>query len=286
MESALRLTPSRGLLGVTGVKGSGRQFSVSVVLASLAGIWGQQAVAQPHPTVVQRELHRLIEDCRTAGGRPDVKAAAVTRASLRDGSFSDFVIWSGEIDCHGAPMAFGGAAGQALALVPGDGRGVRQVPAHSWRLVGDGPMVVEIVGGLDCAAGHQNRCTQRLAWTGAAFEPTSGNAIVLPVNAYRQPRSIVGDWSESVEGCASPTAGLVRIGAMSLSNDEFVCRFGSVARSGATVTWTGICEEGLGTQAGRKRKATVTATEANGRLMVRVNGNAWTPMIRCPDRQN
>jgi hypothetical protein len=249
-------------------------LSVATVIPALA-------FAQPHPPVVQRELNRLLDDCRTAGGRPDVKAGAVTRASLRDGSFSDFVIWSGEIDCYGAMMAFGGAAGQALVLIPGDGRGIRQVPAHSWKLVGDGPIAVEIIGGIDCAAGRQDRCTQRLAWAGTAFAATASDPAVIRVNAGGQPRSIVGDWAETRDGCASPMAGLTRIGSMSLSNDEFVCRFSSVARSGSTVTWKGTCDEGSGT-----RPATVSATESNGRLTVRANGTAWPSMTRCSPAKN
>jgi hypothetical protein len=240
------------------------------------------ACAQSNPAVVQRELDRLLDDCRSSGGRPAVKAGAVTRASLRDGEFSDHIIWSGQIDCIGAPTAFGGAAGQALLLIPGDGRGVRQVPAHSWKLVGDGKMAIEIVGGLDCAAGHQDRCTQRLAWNGQAFATAPGDPAVLRANAGGQPRSIVGDWAETREGCASPMAGLVRVGPKSLTTDEMSCSFRDVSRSGPTVTFTGSCNEG-----GRSRATTVTATESGGRLTVRfANGNQWAPLMRCPARQN
>jgi hypothetical protein len=236
------------------------------------------AAAQADPPFVQRELNRLLDDCRSVGGRPNVKSGAVTRASLRDGEFSDHIIWSGAIDCAGALLAFGGAAGQALVLIPGDGRGIRQVPAHSWRLVGDGPMMVEVVGGMECTAGQQDRCTQRLSWNGMAFAGAATETAVIPSNAGGQFRSIVGDWAETRYGCASPMAGLVRIGSKSLGTDEMSCTFRDVSRSGPSVTWTGSCNEG-----GRATPTTVTATESGGRLMIRfANGNAWAPLVRCP----
>jgi hypothetical protein len=102
-----------------------------LLLAVYSAALATSAFAQSHPPVVQRELNRLFDQCRTSGGHPTLQPGAVTRASLRDGAFNDFIIWSGQIDCAGALTAFGGAAGQALVLIPGDGRGVRQVAAHS-----------------------------------------------------------------------------------------------------------------------------------------------------------
>jgi hypothetical protein len=255
----------------------------SAVFVSGMTLMAQAAHAQTHPPVVQRELNRLLKDCRSSGGRPTVKAGAVTAASLRDGNYSDFIIWSGEIDCAGALTAFGGAAGQALVLIPGDGRGIRQVPAHSWKLVGSGQMSVEIIGGINCAKGHHDHCRNTLQWNGRALATAGSQAQTdAPISTGTNPRSIVGDWAETREGCASPMAGRTRIGAMSLANDEFSCRFTSITRAGATVTWNGTCEDGTGPRSGKQQKSTVTATESSARLTIRINGNAWAPMIRCP----
>jgi hypothetical protein len=73
------------------------------------------------PKSVRAELDRLLANCRSVGGNPKVKSGAVTKAALIDDRFVDHVIWSGEIECHGALTAFGGAAGQALILVPASG---------------------------------------------------------------------------------------------------------------------------------------------------------------------
>jgi hypothetical protein len=70
----------------------------------------------------------------------------------------------------------------------------------------------------------------------AGAPQTSQARLDTPIATGTNPRSIVGDWAETREGCASPMAGLTRIGAMSLANNEFSCRFSSVTRSGATVT--------------------------------------------------
>jgi hypothetical protein len=251
-----------------------RRLFFSACTAALA----TSAVAQSWPQPVRVELERLLSECRSAGGQPRVKPGAVSKAALTDSSFADHIVWSGEIDCRGALTAFGGAAGQALVLVPADGRGVRQIPAHSWKLIGDGPMIVEITGGMDCAMGHHDRCTGRLAWTGAAFSPATDNARVQSVNETSGQKSIVGDWAENRDGCASPMAGLVRIGPKSLTTDELSCTFSSVSRSGSTVTWTGSCREG-----GRSKPVTINATENSGRVTVRfLNGSSWAPLMRCP----
>jgi hypothetical protein len=262
------------------IAGDDKMKRSRLLLAMIASALTAPALAQSHPPVVQRELTRLLEDCRTSGGRSTLQPGAVTRASLRDSEFTDFIIWSGQIDCVGAVTAFGGAAGQALVLIPGDGRGVRQVPAHSWRLIGEGPSAVEVIGGIDCAAGRQERCTQRLAWNGSAFAAMGVAPRIEQANAPQGGRSIVGDWAETRNGCASPMAGLVRIGSKSLTTDEMSCTFRDVSRSGSTVTWTGSCNE-----SGRARPMTVTATESGGRLTIGfAGGSAWAPLMRCPRR--
>jgi hypothetical protein len=251
----------------------------SAVVATCTLLGAQAVQAQSHPPAVQRELNRLLTDCRSSGGAPTVNPGAVTRASLRDGEYSDYIVWSGEIDCAGAMTAFGGAAGQALVLIPGHGRGIRQVPAHSWKLIGDGPSAVEIIGGFDCAMGQYDRCTGRLKWNGRAFANLrSSDQQAAPVTTGASPRSIVGDWAENREGCASPMAGMVRIGAKSITSDEMSCTFSSVTRSGSTIQWAGTCNEGQG-----NRPARVTATETSGRLTISFGpGKSWQPLIRCP----
>jgi hypothetical protein len=103
---------------------------------------------------------------------------------------------------------------------------------------------------------------------------------VEQVNAPQGGRSIVGDWAETRDGCASPMAGLVRIGPKSLTTDEMSCTFRYVSRAGSIVTWTGSCNEG-----GWARPMTVTAAESGGRLTIRfASGNAWAPLMRCPRR--
>jgi hypothetical protein len=249
---------------------------VGSILASASA--AQAASAQSSlPKPVRGELDRLLADCRIVGGNPKVNTGAVSKAALIDDRFADHIIWTGEIECHGALTAFGGIAGQALVLVPSSGRGIRQVYAHTWKLVGDGPMTVEIVGGMDCAMGHGNRCVSRLSWTGSAFAPVSESPRIQLVNQETRRGSIVGDWAENRDACASAVAGRIRIGPKSLASDEISCTFASVARAGSTVTWRGSCNEGRGPS-----PATVLATESGGRLTIKFpSGNAWGPLMRC-----
>ncbi len=228
------------------------------------------------PAPVRQEVAKLIESCRSAGGTPRSIEAGVSRSPLTSDEPNDYVIDTSRMDCAGAMTVWGGTAGQTLILVPANGRGIRQLPAHSWRIGEGSPPVITVVGGFDCAMGRHDRCDAQLRWDGRSFVRinTSGPATTGSTN-----RSIVGDWAETRDGCSSPMAGRTSIRAMSISNDEFVCRFDSVSRSGATVTWTGSCDDGQGPS---KRKSTVTATETAGKLTVRVNGNAWAPMLRCP----
>ena len=250
---------------------------LSASCVALAIVFAEPSVAQSWPQPVKAELDRLLSSCRSVGGRPDIKQGAITKAALTDASYSDHIIWTGQIDCVGVETAFGGCAGQSLVLIPGNGRGIRDVPAHSWRLIGEGPMAVEITGEFACATGQMDRCVNTLAWNGSAFATSHSTPPVVRANANGQPRSIVGDWAETQSGCASPMAGLVRIGAKSLTTDEMACTFRDVTRSGATITWTGSCNE-----SGRSKPATVTATENGGRLTVRFSsGNAWAPLMRC-----
>ncbi len=251
-----------------------KALKISWALGALMTVIPLEAHALPR--TVQSQLDDLLSFCRSAGGKPTVGQAAVTKAALTDDSFSDYIIWSGEIECRGALTAFGGSAGQTLILVPSQGNGVRQVPAQSWRLTGDGPMTVEVTGGFDCAAGHRDRCTQRLRWDGKAFASVKA-ATDSVATTGSSPRSIVGDWAETPEGCSSPMAGLVRIGSKSLTTDELSCSFRDVSRSGSTVTWSGSCSEG-----GRSKPARVTATESAGRLTIRfAGGESWNPLMRC-----
>ena len=237
----------------------------------------QYASASTFPAPVRAQLADLVEQCTSAGGRAEVGQNAVTRASLTTANFDDHIIDSAQIHCAGAMTAFGGTAGQQLVLVPSIGK-PRTVYAHTWRVFGDGKMDIEIVGGIACAQGRQDQCEKRLTWNGTEFAPVNGGARIEQVNASAEGRSIVGDWAESRDGCASPMAGLVRVGSKSLTTDEMSCTFRDVARSGATVTWTGSCDEGRGA-----KPAKVTATESAGRLTIRfANGNAWSPLMRCP----
>jgi hypothetical protein len=249
-------------------------------IASILGACSsvQDAAAQGHlPKPVRAELDRLLSDCRKAGGQPTVNPGAITKAALTDDNFADHIIWTAKIDCDGAFSIFGGAAGQTLVLIPAYGRGVRHIPTHTWRLVGEGPMTVEFNGGFDCATGHQDRCDGRLKWDGSAFVGVN-DVRIQRVNQTTRGQSIVGDWAETHDGCASPMAGLVRIGPKSLTTDEMSCSFTEVSRTGPIVTWKGSCNEG-----GQKKSMSVTATENGGRLTIRFkNGKAWAPLMSCP----
>lgn len=90
-----------------------------------------------------------------------------------------------------------------------------------------------------------------------------------------KPASIVGNWRFPQESCEQA----IRVGPMSLDSEDVACRFTSVKRQGATVTWKGSCDDAEGGSA-----ETVIATESDGRLSIRyVNGgNLLAGLVRCP----
>jgi hypothetical protein len=90
--------------------------------------------------------------------------------------------------------------------------------------------------------------------------------------------SITGVWSAPGGSCKT-TDGLTTIKAMSLRNDDVVCLFRSVKRTGETVIWRGTCDGAEGST-----QQVVTATEKNGKLTIAYSpgGNVINDMVRCP----
>jgi len=91
-----------------------------------------------------------------------------------------------------------------------------------------------------------------------------------------KPASIVGKWRFPAETCDQA----IRIGPMSLDSEDVACRFTSVKRVGATVTWQGNCDDAEGGSS-----ETVIASEVNGRLTIRYakGGNVLEGLLRCPN---
>ena len=99
---------------------------------------------------------------------------------------------------------------------------------------------------------------------------------IAPASA-QEPRSIVGVWALSGQGCARGE-GSLKIGALSLESEDVTCRFKSVSRKGNVVTWMGPCDDAEGS-----RMQSVTATERNGRFTIRYapGGNVIEDLRRC-----
>jgi hypothetical protein len=91
-------------------------------------------------------------------------------------------------------------------------------------------------------------------------------------------KSITGLWSAPGGSCKTAD-GLTTIKAMSLQNDDVICRFRSVKRTGQTVIWRGICDGAEGST-----QEVVTATEKSGKLTITYSpgGNVINDMVRCP----
>ena len=108
--------------------------------------------------------------------------------------------------------------------------------------------------------------------------PLALAALVVASPALGQERTIVGVWKFPGQGCAR-SDGALTIAALGLSSEDVTCRFTSVSRQGATVTWTGFCDSVAGTGA-----ETVVATERNDQLAVRYvrGGNVLEGLTRCP----
>lgn len=108
-------------------------------------------------------------------------------------------------------------------------------------------------------------------------------AVILIVALLGPPalaqQSIVGEWALSRAACLR-SEGVVVIGPKSYENDDGVCRFAGVSRSGDTVTWTGgVCETGGG---GTFRMDRLTAILHRSRLsMESSTGGRWGPFVRC-----
>jgi hypothetical protein len=86
-------------------------------------------------------------------------------------------------------------------------------------------------------------------------------------------QSIVGRWSDQAN-CASDS--VITIGAMSLMSADVDCRFASVKRAGATVTWSGTCDGAEGSN-----RQTVIATLKGDVLSFRyVPGGNWVDNLR------
>lgn len=90
-----------------------------------------------------------------------------------------------------------------------------------------------------------------------------------------KPASIVGKWRFPEESCEQA----ILIGPLSLDSEDVACRFTSVKREGATVTWQGNCDDAEGGSA-----EIVTATETDGKLTIRYlkGGNTLDNLLRCP----
>jgi hypothetical protein len=100
--------------------------------------------------------------------------------------------------------------------------------------------------------------------------------LTAPVAA--KSRSIIGVWSAPGGSCKTAD-GLTKIKPMSLQNEDVICRFRSVKRTGQTVIWRGTCDGAEGST-----EEIVTATEKNGKLTISYNpgGNVIKDMVRCP----
>lgn len=90
-----------------------------------------------------------------------------------------------------------------------------------------------------------------------------------------KPASIVGKWRFAEETCENA----IRVGPLSLNSEDVACRFTSVKRNGATVTWQGNCDDAEGSSA-----ETVIATAEGERLTIRYlkGGNVLEGLMRCP----
>jgi hypothetical protein len=110
----------------------------------------------------------------------------------------------------------------------------------------------------------------------SAFALTVLIAAAAPAFAEKN-RSIIGVWGLEAETCTIES-GALRIEAKRMSGADVDCRFDTVSRKGATVTWTGICDDAEGSS-----RQTVTATERKGRLTIRYSpgGNIIENLRRC-----
>lgn len=86
-------------------------------------------------------------------------------------------------------------------------------------------------------------------------------------------QSIVGRWSAQSD-CAADT--VTTIGPKSLRNADADCKFTTVRRVGATVTWSGTCDGAEG-----RSRQTVIATLKDDRLSYRyMPGGNWVDDLR------
>jgi hypothetical protein len=116
----------------------------------------------------------------------------------------------------------------------------------------------------------------------SAFSSTVRNSVLLAAGivclagpAVAEGRTIVGQWAPDPKNCV-PSAGAIVVGALSLTADEMVCGFKSVARQGDQVTWRGKCDF-----ADSSMPATVVATLNGPTLSVRVNKQSADTYRRC-----
>lgn len=100
-------------------------------------------------------------------------------------------------------------------------------------------------------------------------------SLLAPEAFAAKPESIVGKWRFAEETCEHA----IRIGPLSLDSEDVACRFTSVKRDGATVTWQGHCDDAEGNSA-----ETVVATAEGERLTIRYlkGGNVLEGLLRCP----
>lgn len=99
--------------------------------------------------------------------------------------------------------------------------------------------------------------------------------LSVPAMAQQYP-TIVGEWYGEDYGpqdCGTPMA--IHIGPKSWAEDSYVCTFKDVARSGWEVTWNGSCSDGS-----TREPMRLVATETNGRLTTRWNGNPGAFALR------
>jgi hypothetical protein len=106
--------------------------------------------------------------------------------------------------------------------------------------------------------------------------------LLIPFTLNAQNRTIVGNWAVQQSDCTG-VEGKVVIAPMSLNTDDFICKFNSVTRDGAKVTWQGTCT--YHNEGKLLNPETVTAVETNGKLQLSFARNKSkidiSPLMRC-----
>ncbi len=197
----------------------------TMLMLSPAPLWAQT------PPAVERMRQEVMRDCRSAGGRPNLRPEFQSTADLNGDGRPDYILDLSGLDCTGAESFFCGSAGCPVTIFLSTGGGYATKPmghVQGWELdrSTNPPVLVLMLHGSACGRVGAEGCQQRLAWNGRELAAVGRGGGRPPPQAAPQPgaSSAPGGWTLRLVAGRSPVA--VVPGPGVIANLALLCQEG------------------------------------------------------------